>query len=185
MIVFLGDPTYFVLSHLLVALLMVVDFWLSSLNFAIATSQVSLMQEFWPFVRGCMYGACAVWFAYLTMRLASMVVKHWHWELKVASVDPGILGLAVLLYAGQMMWIVENSLLSTIFHALWSVGMNPEFVILMACISGALAAILLAGSMPLWYVYYDPLHDTQRWFEDPMMDRPHHFASAHYNDVKL
>ncbi|KAF0704597.1 Aste57867_7315 [Aphanomyces stellatus] len=60
LVVVMGDPTYFVISHPLVAMVLIVDFWLSTQNFAVATSYVSQVTEWWPFLRGCVYGSKAV-----------------------------------------------------------------------------------------------------------------------------
>ncbi|KAF0690317.1 Aste57867_18298 [Aphanomyces stellatus] len=184
LVVYLGDPTYFVLSHPMVSLVMVVDFWLSAVNIYVAMGQVSQVTEFWTFARGCFYGSRAVWLAYFTMRCASMVVKRWHWEHKVVSVDPAIVGIAVLLYVGPVVYLISSTRLSDMFYAFWVVlvpAADQNSTI--EAFLGVLCAVLLVGSFPLGYAI------TMAWFETrrPQVDKQPHslYAASGYNDLKL
>ncbi|KAF0709189.1 Aste57867_6056 [Aphanomyces stellatus] len=200
LVVVMGDPTYFVISHPLVAMVLIVDFWLSTQNFAVATSYVSQVTEWWPFLRGCVYGSKAGWFAYGTMWCASILVKRRHWEHKVASVDAGILGIAVVIYAGPLFYLLANTELSALFHIIWSIWVPPsDQMTTIETLPGGLSAVFLVGSFPLAYslalVWFTRESEARPWKpfagsrakdrRDATAIPPIDFASFGHNDIKV
>ncbi|KAF0708850.1 Aste57867_6189 [Aphanomyces stellatus] len=184
-VVVVGDPTYFILSHPTVSFILVLDVWLSAVYFGLATIHVSQMQEMGHYVLGCFYGSRTVWFAYFTMRVVAVLVKQLHLEHRFASVDPGILAVAVVVYAGPLAWLFSNSFGSSIFHFLWSlVGTSSQQLTTIEIFPGIVFAVSLLGSFPIGYSM------ALAWWSDRQSAKsvaplnPSQFASATYNDFK-
>ncbi|KAF0708849.1 Aste57867_6188 [Aphanomyces stellatus] len=184
-VVVVGDPTYFILSHPTVSFILVLDVWLSAVYFGLATIHVSQMQEMGHYVLGCFYGSRTVWFAYFTMRVVAVLVKQLHLEHRFASVDPGILAVAVVVYAGPLMWFISNSVFAAFFHFLWSLVVAPaqQFTTIETC-PGVMAAVFLIGSLPIAFSFTLARMTNRPSMQNRASLNPTQFASPTYNDIK-
>ncbi|KAF0683705.1 Aste57867_24267 [Aphanomyces stellatus] len=123
--VFVGDPTFVILSNPWVSLVLVVDVWLSAAYIAIAIFRVSQFTDWGQFFLGCFYGSRTVWFAYFNMRYATYAIKRWRVEEHFASIDPGVMAIAAFVYAGPFLSFLTNTTAMTLFHFLWSLLLPP------------------------------------------------------------
>ncbi|KAF0698438.1 Aste57867_10942 [Aphanomyces stellatus] len=185
LVVYLGDPTYFVLSHPLVTTAMVFDFWLSAVNIGIAMGDVSQFQQLWPFVRSCVYASRGVWSAYLTMLCLSLLVKQKRWEHNITSVDPGILAIAIVIYVGPIACLIQNSALVIMFQSTFMVSVpSTEQWSSIEVFPSILNAVVFTAAFPLT-LSVAHAWCNRRHSPDLTTRRGSHYASVQYNDVKL
>ncbi|KAF0698437.1 Aste57867_10941 [Aphanomyces stellatus] len=183
LVVYMGDPTYFVLSHRFISAFMVLDTWFSASSMSLAICEVGQLKEFWLFLRGYLYISRTVWYAYCVMRWASVFVKRQQWEHKVSSVDPSVLGIGVAIYAGPVFWFIQNSIVSVLFQVLWSIFVpSADQYSTIETIPSLLGVVGLVGSFPVAYsVFHAWWYRRHRSIDHTVS----HFASAHYNDFKV
>ncbi|KAF0694465.1 Aste57867_14664 [Aphanomyces stellatus] len=105
----LGDPTWLILSHPFVSLVMVVDCLVNSYYGGAANSRTSQLTDMGEFSLGCLYGSRIVWVAYAFMRALTFWIRRYHWDSYFEPVDPGLLALAASFYSGPIMYLFSRT----------------------------------------------------------------------------
>ncbi|KAF0725542.1 hypothetical protein Ae201684_016018 [Aphanomyces euteiches] len=124
--VVVGAPVYAVLSDPIVSLAFMIDLGSTLSYFALAHLQVTQYRDFWVYASGCVYMSRTVWYAFLVMRVASIVVKKIQWESNFGPVDPGLLAVCAMLYSGPIVSLVGSTHLQIFVHELLSLPLPYE-----------------------------------------------------------
>ncbi|KAF0695226.1 hypothetical protein As57867_013897, partial [Aphanomyces stellatus] len=106
-VVQIGDPTWLILNHPFVSLIMLLDCFFNVGYGGAACCRTSQLTDMGQFCLGCLYGSRTVWASYFTMRYATPLLKHMQWENKFQPVDPGVMALTASFYAGPLMYITS------------------------------------------------------------------------------
>ncbi|EQC35446.1 hypothetical protein SDRG_07156 [Saprolegnia diclina VS20] len=91
----LGDPTAIVLMDAWVASLYYLDTWFGCTNIGTATLQMQDSGDALLMLRGVMYLARTVWFAYWGLCLVSYALKRWKKQHAFKEVDPTVVAIVV------------------------------------------------------------------------------------------
>ncbi|KAF0688634.1 Aste57867_19746 [Aphanomyces stellatus] len=124
-IVQLGDPTWLILSHPFVSAIMVIDNYICLGYGSAAINRTSQGTDVGEFCLGCLYGSRTVWAAYAAMRYTTPIIKCMQWEQNFQPVDPGLLALLAIFYAGPVMYVVTRTPIICIFQWLDAVAVPP------------------------------------------------------------
>ncbi|KAF0695224.1 Aste57867_13946 [Aphanomyces stellatus] len=115
-VVQLGDPTWLILSHPFMSLIMLLDCFLNVGPAGTASCRTSQLTDVGQFCLGCLYGSRMVWASYFTMRYSTPLVKYMHWENYFQPVDPGVMALTASVYAGPVMYMTTGTPIVQLFQ---------------------------------------------------------------------
>ncbi|KAH9150789.1 hypothetical protein AeRB84_006434 [Aphanomyces euteiches] len=114
-VVIVGGPTYLILSHPSVSIVMAADIVSTPSYIAWSTLRVCQFSDWSAFCLGCLYSMRFVWEGYLAMRLLSFIAKARKWENKFAPIDPGV------------PWLCRSALWRAHFESLWQYVVDGDF----------------------------------------------------------
>ncbi|KAF0688642.1 Aste57867_19754 [Aphanomyces stellatus] len=117
-IVYVGDPTWIILSHPYISLTMIVDILYSTSYSVVSLFRVNQLQDFWQFVIGSFCGSNFVWASYAAMRYSTSLIKYFRWEKYFEPLDPSTMALTASFYAGPLLYLICHSPLILMFQFL-------------------------------------------------------------------
>ncbi|KAF0695225.1 Aste57867_13947 [Aphanomyces stellatus] len=180
-IVQLGDPTWLILNHPFVSLIMLLDCFFNVGYGGAACCRTSQLTDMGQFCLGCLYGSRTVWASYFTMRYATPLLKHMQWENKFQPVDPGVMALTASFYAGPLMYITSRTSLVWLFQWMNYVAV-PQAQRQERVEGSILAFLLLLASVPLinsFLAQFVHRHRTKH-----KSNATEKFVSTRFNDWK-
>ncbi|KAH9185370.1 hypothetical protein AeNC1_012657, partial [Aphanomyces euteiches] len=118
--VIVGDPTYLIICDPCISIVMMADIMVNPAYCCWSTLRVCY-NDLMTFSLDCLYSTRFVWFGYFIMLVLSYLVKARRWDLQFVPLDPGILGLGAVLYAGPVFTLIANTQLMVLFHLTWDV----------------------------------------------------------------
>ncbi|KAF0713063.1 Aste57867_4539 [Aphanomyces stellatus] len=165
----IGDPTYLVLNNPVVAVLVILDMYLGMATMGFNSIRSSQMKDVWQFSLGCFYGSRAMWSSFLVLRCATSFVKRHRWEEWMEPVDPGVLSIVVVFYAGPIFYMFCDSFFVTftqllctmlasdsasidVFPRSWTLS-PPKTAIELILVLVSMTMFIVVGFLPLVYSY--------------------------------
>ncbi|KAF0715173.1 Aste57867_3535 [Aphanomyces stellatus] len=182
-VVQLGDPTWLILNHPLVSLIMLLDCFFNVGYGGAACCRTSQLTDMGQFCLGCLYGSRTVWSSYFTMRYSTPLLKYMQWENEFQPVDPGVMALTASFYAGPLVYLISRTPLVLMFQ--WMNYVTVPESQRLERVEGAmsmLSFLLLLASVPLIHSFvaqYGHRHHTNH--ESSATER---FVTTRFNDWK-
>ncbi|KAF0688633.1 Aste57867_19745 [Aphanomyces stellatus] len=178
----LGDPTWLILSHRIVTLVMVLDCFVNVGYSGAAGNRTSQVNNIWEFCLGCLYGSRAVWAAYFVMYYATPLVKYMAWEKHFQPVDPGPMAMTAIFYAGPV--IYNNSHTPSLLFFQWLHAIAAPNIEIVECALGMVVFLSTMAAVPV--LFSCTAQCTRRAFKKRHIapTRRPLYASMRFNDWK-
>ncbi|KAF0688632.1 Aste57867_19744 [Aphanomyces stellatus] len=186
----IGDPTWLILSHPFVCIVMVVDVVYSTSYAAIAGYRVYQVHDMWEFAIGSFSGSNMVWASYAIMIFSSPIIKRLQWEKYFVSVDPGMMALMAAFYAGPLVYFITQTPIVLLLQELSQIGVlaDDEGQTLDGT-GGMVFLLIIFATVPLITSYLQHCRLRNYFTYGAPDSLPHRsdtraFASMRYNDWK-